>query len=251
MQRHYLNLIEFEDFVRPAFNLCCEIMGKDARNYQLEFDFSNIPRFGLFTFPNKITLYTNTLVYVGESDDANKTFIIHTIFHELVHSTQDLILSNPDELELVADQLAIRYIVDNAHTIQMKLKFMIDSFVLELYKKSIREYNYIKSSEKYTYLNILKKITSRVAKINYDELLNNDSLILTIDNKKDNTIGTFVIKSLGEFADPTYLISYLTSSILQYTRITSSVKVVDYTIYLTIVDYIYHPILYAEKEGTN
>lgn len=251
MQRHYLSLVYFEDFIRPAFKLCCEIMGKDPNNYQLEFDHSMTPRFGLFTFPNKITLYVNTLVYIGDSDDANKTFIIHTIFHELVHSTQDLIKSNPDELELVADQLAIKYITDNQRIIQMRLKFMIDSLVLDLYRKSIQEYNYIKASEKYTYLNILKRIIPKVFKIDYDELFNNDSLILTIDNKKDNTFETFVIKSLGEFYDPTPLINYLTRTVFQYNRTTSGVKINGYNVYLTITDYIYHPILYTKGEGTN
>jgi len=250
MQRHYLSLVDFDDFIRPAFKLCCEIMGKDPKNYQLEYDHSNIPRFGLFTFPNKITLYVNTLVYIGDSDDANKTFIIHTIFHELIHSTQDLVKSDPNELELVADQLAIKYVTDNQHIIQMRLKFMVDSFVLDLYRKSMQEYNYIKASEKYTYFNILKRIIpNRIFNINYDELLSNDSLILTIDNRKDSTVETFVIKSLGIFQDPAPLINYLTGTIFQYTRTTSGVKVNGYNVYLTIVDYVYNPITH-KNEGT-
>lgn len=217
MQRHYLTLIEFEDFIRPAFKLCCEIMNLNSYNYRVEYEFSDIKRFGLFTFPNKITFYTNTLVYIGDDINANKTFIIHTIFHELVHSLQDVTQLTIDEMEFAADMIAVDYIMKNQNLIEKDLRFRIDLNVLDLYIKMGQDYSYIKASDKYIYSNLLKMITPKRYNINYDEFLDKyQDLEIIFLIRKGVSINVFKIKENNNFIDPTILINYLSNNILEY-----------------------------------
>lgn len=242
MKRHYLTLVDFEDFIRPAFKLCCKIMNLNASNYRVEYEFSDTKRFGLFTFPNKITFYTNTLAYLGEDIDDNKTFIVHTIFHELTHSLQDISVTDTDSLELAADMEAIKYIDSNRNIIEKELRFYVSDHVLMLFNK-VRDYEFIRATRKYTYINLLKAITMNRCNSSIHKYLKTDSgFSIIIINEKTGTMYNHCIKCAGEFTEPEPLVKEVSETLYQYSDIKYNVSFVDGGMIYTISDYTIKPI---------
>lgn len=243
LKSHYNNLIEFDCFIRKAFSVCCMIRGLDPSNYNLIYDFSETSTFAMYIFPNKIIIYVNTLIRIGENPNANKTFIVHTLLHESFHSTQ-IISSEHDSniTEQAADILAFKYIERYGYIIERELGFVIDKETLNLCICQYKDYNYTyhKSDMYYIYKNLLDMITNNL--IDFDLLLKKSELYIRFIDEKTNDTIDFIIKYKFEFMNPNNLINYITNSIIQYSKITYKVSIIGGVIVYTILDYSINPI---------